>query len=134
MKELIQKVVESFYSAATQDPIIGYHFRKIQEFESTDPLNPPIEAFAKHLPRIVVFWELQLLGQAIPSHEPPFNLIQVHQYLNLKRGEIGRWMTIIKQTLESHRNDDNSDFLNNWQEKLEQFEKRFLNSPHLFSN
>jgi hypothetical protein len=133
MEELIKQVVKSFYTTAVQDIIIGYHFRKIQEFESSDVLSPPIEAFAGHLPRINAFWELQLLATPIPVTETPFNIIQVHEYLSLRRGEIGRWVTIFNQTIDSFEDDNNRHFLNNWKEKIKQFEKRFLNSSHLFS-
>jgi hypothetical protein len=47
----IGAVVTAFYSEAKNDILIGYHFRNIPDFE-------------EHIPRIITFWEIQLLGKS----------------------------------------------------------------------
>jgi truncated hemoglobin YjbI len=118
----IHSVVEAFYSKAISDPIIGFHFRKIQEFEGADPLRPPIEAFAKHIPRIVNFWRMQLLEEK-NLETVPFNLIKTHQYLGLKRGQIDRWLILFIETLKE--SDCSQDFKNLWEEKARHFRSKF---------
>lgn len=118
----IHLVVESFYSKAIQDPIIGFHFRKIQEFEGADPLKPPIEAFAHHIPRIVNFWRMQLLEEK-NLEEIPFNLIKTHAYLGLKRGQIDRWLLLFIETI--NESDCPSSFKELWISKARHFRSKF---------
>lgn len=118
----IHSIVESFYTKAVADPIIGFHFRKIQEFEGSDPMRPPMEAFAHHLPRISSFWRLQLLEGAVLEGEP-FNLIKVHDYLGLKRGQIDRWLILFYETLDESNGD--KDFIEKWKKKAAHFRSKF---------
>lgn len=115
-------MVESFYSKAVVDPIIGFHFRKIQEFEGSDPMRPPMDAFAHHLPRITAFWKLQLLeGEVLEGK--PFNLLKVHEYLGLKRGQIDRWLMLFNETLDE--SDGDKEFIKVWKEKAAHFRSKF---------
>jgi hemoglobin len=104
----IHQVVSQFYDKAKNDVLIGHHFRIILDFEA-------------HIPRIVAFWEIQLLGST-GAKTPPFDLINVHAPLGIKRGEIGRWLVLFRKTLE-----ENPDPINAlWEERLQFFEKTFL--------
>lgn len=85
--EWIFKVVDSFYQKAKTDVLIGYHFRIISDFET-------------HIPRIATFWELQLLGTTQRKLTEPFDVMKVHIPLNIKRGELGRWLLLFKKTLD----------------------------------
>ena len=136
-EELIEKVVTSFYEKATTDFLIGHQFRKIQEFKSGDPLAPPIEAFAHHIPRIVVFWKIQMLNLPLPSTQSSFNLPEAHAYLKIRRGELDRWVLLFNETLDSFEksHSENSsylDLINQWREKLDFFRKVFFRSPVIF--
>jgi truncated hemoglobin YjbI len=118
----IHSVIEKFYSKAVVDPIIGFHFRKIQEFEGVDPLRPPIEAFAQHIPRITNFWRMQLLDEK-NLEEIPFNLIKTHEYLGLKRGQIDRWLMLFIETINESNFDES--FKELWQKKASHFRSKF---------
>lgn len=137
MRQFIQRVVTEFYSIATVDTLIGYQFRKIAEFQSENVLRPPIEAFSAHIPRISAFWELQLTGKMGMPVSPPFDLIETHRLLNIRRGEVGRWMNLFNETLKKIESEDLSDqerkLISIWREKLLHFEKKFLKSPRLFN-
>lgn len=135
-KSLIQNTVREFYLRATQDVMIGYHFRKIATKEGVDPLRPPIEAFEHHLPRINAFWERQLGIKNPAPVSKPFDLITIHKALQIRRGELGRWVQIFLETLEDQIDltDDkkNLDFLEQWRKKVRFFEKKFIQDPTLF--
>jgi len=131
MREAIEKIVTEFYEKATTDFLIGYHFRKIATTEGKDPLSPPIEAFSDHIPRITTFWEIQLTGKT-DQEFAPFDLMTIHKNLSIRKGEVGRWMLLFKEVLESHRTNEKS-LVENWEDKLADFEEKFLKSPILFS-
>jgi truncated hemoglobin YjbI len=124
-QELIISIVKSFYEKATQDVLIGYHFRKIQLKSGIDhhPLRPPIEAFAHHLPRINEFWMVQL-GEKKKS-EIQFDLIDVHRALFIRPGELGRWIALFNQTLDEKCPESHLDFKLKWRQKIEHFEEIF---------
>ncbi len=132
----IDDIVKSFYVKATSDFLIGYQFRKIQTIEGVDPTKPPIEAFSSHLPRIASFWRMQLLGEK-NSTSRPFNLINVHKPLSMKKGELGRWVILFKETLNDYRIKDKNEldlieFYDEWEDKISWFEKKFLSLESLF--
>ncbi len=118
----IHSVVTSFYTKAITDPIIGFHFRKIQAFQGSDPLKPPIEAFAHHIPRIVNFWRMQLLEEK-NLEEVPFNLLKTHEYLGLRRGQIDRWLLLFIETI--NESDCTEEFKETWQLKARHFRSKF---------
>jgi truncated hemoglobin YjbI len=126
MRELIYTVVDEFYKKATNDILIGYHFKKFQ-----DP-----EVLSLHLERITSFWELQLTGNtSVPLNEG-FKLLYTHFGLNLRRGELGRWIVLFHQTLdhlESEIDHPNIKLLNQtWKERIKIFEEKFLSAPAMF--
>lgn len=121
-KNYILETVTAFYARAVTDFLIGYHFRKIATTQGSHPLKPPIEAFAEHIPRIALFWRMQLLGEKKPDHEEAFDLIDIHRKLSVRQGEIGRWILLFKETLEDEK--DHS-LKKVWLEKINHFEKIF---------
>ncbi|WP_127717386.1 hypothetical protein [Halobacteriovorax sp. HLS] len=120
----ITKIVLEFYKLATTDMLIGYQFRKIQKLKSADPLTPPIEAFKDHLPRIEKFWRMILLREKLLT-ESPFDLIELHRKLNINPGELDRWIKLFKGVLANNICSDNEDLYKEWEEKINDFEKRF---------
>lgn len=128
--ELISKTVYRFYEKATKDILIGHHFRKIQEFSGDNVLSPPMEAFSHHLPRINQFWEIQLLGKSTLPLQAPFNLINVHEYLHIRTGEVNRWVTLFQETLKQMKSEypDYLDFFNDWDDRIKIFQNIFLKS------
>jgi truncated hemoglobin YjbI len=113
--EWILKVVESFYLKAKTDILIGYHFRIISDFD-------------EHIPRIAAFWDLQLLGKTSQKISPPFDVMNLHLALGIKRGEIGRWLVLFRKTLEEETtaHPEMESLKHSWEEKLLQFEGIFL--------
>jgi hemoglobin len=85
-KEIIDRIIFSFYQKAKSDVLIGYHFRIISDFDS-------------HIPRISDFWNLQLNGKIEDRSRLPYNLIEVHRPLKIKMGEVNRWTFLFEQTL-----------------------------------
>jgi hypothetical protein len=125
--QVISNIVLAFYKKATVDFLIGYQFRKIQEFKGSSPLTPPIEAFKNHLPRIDKFWRMQLLGERIGEDES-FNLLNIHKSLLVRKGEVNRWVILFKETLKNYdlQYPGNELLIKDWDRKIEEFEKRFL--------
>jgi hypothetical protein len=131
MRTVIEEIVTEFYKKATTDFMIGYHFRKIATSEGIDPLSPPIEAFSDHIPRITTFWEIQLTGKTDQEFEP-FDLITIHKQLSIRKGEVGRWVLLFKETLSQYK-PTQSELVDQWEEKISDFEKKFLENSILFS-
>lgn len=130
-------MVLAFYKKATTDILIGYQFRKIAMLEAkagNHPLRPPIEAFEHHLPRIGIFWKSQLLGEKMPADQSPFDLIGIHQQLSIRKGELHRWLTLFRETLNEQQalHPEALDLFEKWFEKLDHFEGVFLTNPKLF--
>ena len=86
--DLILKIIQSFYDTVKKDVMIGYHFRFIEDFES-------------HIPRIADFWNLQLNGEVQNKANLPFKLIEIHKDRGIKKAEMGRWIYLFEQNLES---------------------------------
>jgi|GEM_PF-474395 hypothetical protein len=134
-QRIIHETVEEFYALATSDFLIGHQFRKIQAYESINPLRPPLEAFRHHLPRINEFWELQLLGLRPQGGVQAVDLIGVHKKLQIRKGELGRWVKLFEEILEQKttKYPDYQEFIKEWHTKIKLFEQRFLKTPSLFS-
>lgn len=117
--DIINRVTRSFYELAINDVFIGYHFRKITGEKG--PISS-IEDFDQHLEKINSFWQAQLLGIKLPKGVS--HLLELHEYLRIRSGELGRWVTLFKQTLDEHRELDPK-FINTWENKIETFQVGF---------
>lgn len=111
-QEKIFSVVDSFYDKAKTDILIGYHFRNIKDFD-------------EHIPRIAQFWEIQLLGGTDKKVDPPFDVMKIHTPLGIKRGEVGRWMVLLKKTLDEQEA-ELGELKSLWLDRLSFFEGVFL--------
>lgn len=113
--EWILSVVDAFYDKAKTDVLIGYHFRNIQDFE-------------EHIPRIASFWDLQLLGKTERPVTHPFDVANLHLALSIKKGEVGRWLVLLRKTLEEKTiaHPEMKDLSALWSERLVFFEGIFL--------
>jgi len=111
--DTILNIIEKFYQKATHDFMIGYHFRKIEDFE-------------EHIPRIANFWFLQLNGKVFVKADPPFDLINRHKVLGVKRGEINRWMVLFNETLSE--SEVESEVKKRWIEKADFFKSKIEDS------
>ncbi len=110
----IKDIVTSFYDKAKSDILIGYHFRNIENFD-------------EHIPRIISFWEIQLLGKSLNPIENNFDVLNIHVPLHIKRGELGRWLILLKETIHQEllRAPEMRDLSEIWMKKLDFFEKTF---------
>ncbi len=111
------RVTTNFYDKAKNDFMIGYHFRVIDDFD-------------QHIPRIARFWFLQLNGKFYQDQKEMYQVLPKHMPLGIKKGEVGRWVTLFKETLES----EDSELCSKWMNRIENFQKIFLNSPQLYSS
>lgn len=113
--EWIHQVVDAFYEKAKNDVLIGYHFRIIHNFD-------------EHIPRIATFWDLQLLGTTERTLTEPFDVMKVHIPLQIKRGELGRWLVLFRKTLDemTTKHPEFSELKETWLLKLVFFEGVFL--------
>jgi hemoglobin len=111
--EWILKVVQSFYDKARVDVLIGYHFRNIKDVD-------------EHIPRIATFWDMQLLGKASRPISHPFDVINLHIPLSIKRGELGRWLVLFRKTLNEEVTPEMEELKALWEERLTVFEGIFL--------
>ena len=119
--EFIALVVQRFYAKASGDVLIGYHFRRIPDFET-------------HLPRIYAFWEIQLLGQTSIPLAGPLDVVNAHVPLKIHTGEVGRWVRLFEETLDQEARGERMEFVTSWKAKVAHFQKVFLASPRLFQH
>lgn len=133
MRETIYSIVQAFYQKVLFDVLIGYQFEKFR-----DP-----EVLEHHLQRLSTFWEMQLTGQASEKLDRPFHLLFTHLQLNLKRGELGRWIVLFHQTLDEYqeraqKNASAKELLQlsalseEWKKRIAFFEERFKSHPNMF--
>ncbi len=126
MRELIPQIVTHFYQLAMNDILIGYHFDKFKNDE----------VFKHHLIRLTAFWEMQLFGRTDIVLDHGFRLLFTHYQLPLKRGELGRWIILFHQTLDTFelnlKDEEFSKFSLLWKNRISLFEQKFLMAPNLF--
>lgn len=129
--DILEKIVVDFYAKATTDILIGYHFRKIQEGPTQSPLYPSLNQFSQHIPRIILFWCGQLNEpvpekyQELAKSQPQFDILNVHRLLNIRKGELNRWLVLFRETLQMNKDEGNQDLIQKWQDKINQFENVF---------
>ncbi len=127
--ERVEEIIFSFYEKVVVDPIIAYHFRKtLQKDFNYDPLAPPIELFSGHLERITAFWKWQL---GLSERADKISLIPTHRQLRLKKGELDRWLTLFRHTLDEKC--PSLELRKKIDEKLIFFEERFRSDPFMFT-
>ncbi|MCY4524783.1 MAG: hypothetical protein OXB84_08595 [Halobacteriovoraceae bacterium] len=119
MKDKIEQIVENFYQKVSEDFMIGYHFRKV--------------AMKNHIPRIISFWRIQLLNEKIALKDS-FNLYSSHVSLGIKKGEVGRFITLFHGTLDEFidKNPQDEILADKWKKKLSYFQKKFLTFKNFF--
>lgn len=105
-EDFIKKVIETFYQKAREDILLGYQFAKIKDFN-------------EHIPRIIAFWEIQLLGKTERPIDSPFDLMNVHRPLHIKRGELDRWVVLFEKTLVECNTDQ--DLKEEWMKRVMYF-------------
>ena len=124
-EEIINNIICDFYELAKSDFLISYHFRHIKNFDT-------------HIPKIQRFWQLILLDlspqkkKELISQGVPKNVIQSHEYLKIKPGEVGRWIILFQSVLNNYESQDKA-LIERWNIEIKKFEKIFLQSKSLYS-
>jgi hypothetical protein len=110
---LILEIIKAFYAIVKRDVMIGYHFRFIEDFD-------------EHIPRIADFWNLQLNGKLENKSNLPFNLLNTHRPLGMKKAEIGRWVLLFNQNLDifESNNKISRKEIQDWNIKIELFRQK----------
>lgn len=84
--EGVQRMVDSFYNNARQDPLLGPIFDRV------------ISDWQEHLPTMYQFWEKLLFGFSEYSGNP----FQKHLNLSLDKEHFAKWVRIFTQTIDEN--------------------------------
>jgi hemoglobin len=91
-REDIEKLLESFYSQALTDEVIGYIFTDVAKLD-----------LSHHLPIISDFWEMMLFQTLNFQEKYKRSPMAVHLQLNektlLKKEHFIRWLTLFTETV-----------------------------------
>lgn len=121
----IEFIVRAFYKDAITDVFIGYHFRKIlSDPAQMNNIKADLGNFEDHIPKVVDFWATQLIPDFKSQLSRP-NVLKIHDYLNIRKGELGRWLVMFKEVLERQSTKIDHELRSNWKIKLIQFEDAF---------
>jgi len=87
----IKLVIEKFYDKLLVDELVGFLFTEVIQ------LN-----LKEHLPRLVDFWEDQLLGSNKYSGNPMRVHMNLHMKEPLKKEHFEHWLKHFHQTIDEH--------------------------------
>ena len=87
----IKLVIEKFYDKLLVDELVGFLFTEVIQ------LN-----LKEHLPRLVDFWEDQLLGSNKYSGNPMRVHMNLHMKEPLKKEHFERWLQHFNQIIDNH--------------------------------
>ena len=87
----IELVIEKFYDKLLVDDLVGFLFTEVIQ------LN-----LKEHLPKLVDFWEDQLLGSYKYSGNPMRVHMDLHLKEPLKKEHFERWLQHFNETVDEH--------------------------------
>lgn len=87
----IELLVKEFYDKLLVDRVVGYLFTDVVELDLDE-----------HLPRLVDFWEAQLLGGDNYTGNPMRVHLQLHQKSALKQEHFERWLQHFNETVDAN--------------------------------
>lgn len=87
----IELLIKDFYDKLLVDEMVGYLFTEVVELD-----------LEEHLPRLVDFWEDQLLGTNNYSGNPMRVHLQLNQKEALQKAHFERWLEHFNQTVDAH--------------------------------
>lgn len=87
----IELVIRKFYDKLLGDEVVGFLFTDVV------PLN-----LSEHLPKLVDFWEDQLLRTQKYNGNPMRVHMDLHLKEPLKKEYFDRWLLLFNQTVDSH--------------------------------
>ena len=83
-RERLETVVRQFHERVLEDPVLGHHFRAIDDMET-------------HIHRFAEFWWIGMGG--ISDDPPDIDMIGKHHHLRPTRSEMNRWLGLFSETL-----------------------------------
>jgi hemoglobin len=90
-REDLNLLVRSFYDKLLEDEVVGYLF--------TEAIDLDLEA---HFPRLVDFWEVQLLHSGRYEGNPMKVHLDLHQIEQLTKAHFDRWLELFNATVDAH--------------------------------
>lgn len=90
-REDLNLLVRSFYDKLLVDDVVGYLFTKVIDLD--------LEA---HFPRLVDFWEVQLLQSGRYEGNPMKVHLDLHQIEKLTKAHFDRWLELFNATVDAH--------------------------------
>lgn len=90
-REDIELLIKEFYDKLLVDELVGYLFTEVVALD-----------LEEHLPRLVDFWEDQLLGTNNYSGNPMKVHLDLHQKEALQKAHFERWLNHFNQTVDTH--------------------------------
>lgn len=87
----IEIVVAEFYKKAINDEIIGVYFTKIAALD-----------LKSHIPKIVSFWEVMLLGTGDYRGNPMREHFPLNRKLPMEQKHFKQWLKLWTETIDTH--------------------------------
>lgn len=87
----IELLIKEFYNKLLVDDVVGYLFTEVVELDLDE-----------HLPRLVDFWEDQLLGTGNYSGNPMRVHLKLHQKEPLQKKHFERWLEHFNKTVDAN--------------------------------
>ena len=93
----IEDIVERFYDAVLQDPIIGFIFNDVAKIN-----------LEHHLPLIVDFWADNLFQQQSYKGNTLQKHLDIHQQMPLRPGHFTRWLFLFNKAVDQRHEGENA--------------------------
>lgn len=87
----VELLVHSFYKKVRQDEMIGYFFNDVMNVD-----------WDEHLPKMVSFWGMMLLGEKNFHGNPFAKHIEINSKEKLKKEHFDRWVELWHKTLDEN--------------------------------
>ena len=90
-REDLELIIQKFYDQLLVDDVVGYLFTEVANLDLDE-----------HLPKLVDFWEDQLLGTNKYSGNPMKIHMDLHLKEQLKKVHFDTWLTHLNTTVDAH--------------------------------
>ena len=88
-KSDIELLVNTFYQKVAQDAVIGHFFNDVAKVH-----------WDTHLPKMVEFWSLLVLGEGDYTGNTTQKHVELHQNAPLSYGHFEHWVNLFHQTVD----------------------------------
>lgn len=87
-KEDIKLLVHTFYEQVATDPVIGTYFTETAAVD-----------WNHHLPKMIEFWSLLILGEGQYSGNTTQTHVELHEKRRISAKEFDHWVSLFHQTV-----------------------------------